>query len=286
MRVRPRDAEAAARAASASSPRRIDAAGRLAAGPRAGSRARPSGRAPARQRTCPASRHRAALDRASWASRSSRCCVLIGIAAWPRLVPRHKKTTARHVHDDPQGRDDRGRRPQRRHRRPTARSSCTGSRSAAPTPSSRSSTATSRRQRSSSRRATARRVHVRARRASPPPSCSTAMPTGATVEIDGKPVGTTPMTLTDLAAARHRRSRSRSRSPATRTRSATKLAVPGPGKELRMVQPLQVADDFARVKLVSPTRPARRSRTTASCSPASRRPPRCSSRPASRSASC
>jgi len=73
-------------------------------------------------------------------------------------------------------------------------------------------------------------------------------PTGASVDIDGKPVGTTPLTLKSLTPA----------STAVITfkkagyhDATAKLAVPGPGKETQLVQPLAVSEELARVKLVS-----------------------------------
>lgn len=73
-------------------------------------------------------------------------------------------------------------------------------------------------------------------------------PSGASVEVDGKPLGTTPLTITTLP-------------PNTSAELAVektgyhpakvKIEVPGPGKELRMVHPLAISDDLARVKLVS-----------------------------------
>ena len=75
-----------------------------------------------------------------------------------------------------------------------------------------------------------------------------SMPTGATVEIDGKPVGTTPLTLTTLPAGKSVPFMFKK----TGYHDATgTLDVPGPGKELRFVQPLAVSDQFARIKLVS-----------------------------------
>jgi hypothetical protein len=73
-------------------------------------------------------------------------------------------------------------------------------------------------------------------------------PTGATIEIDGKTVGTTPLTVPTL--------------PANTTATVTfkkagfhdtiaKLAVPGPGKQTKLIQPLAVSEELARVKLVS-----------------------------------
>ena len=73
-------------------------------------------------------------------------------------------------------------------------------------------------------------------------------PPGAAVELDGKPVGMTPFTITSLAPG----------SLATFTfkkagyRDATaKLTAPGPGKETRLIQPLTMSAELARVKLVS-----------------------------------
>jgi hypothetical protein len=73
-------------------------------------------------------------------------------------------------------------------------------------------------------------------------------PTGATIEIDGKAHGTTPLTIKSLAPG----------SIATLTfkkagydDASTKLTVPGPGKETQLVQPLAVARELARVRLVS-----------------------------------
>jgi hypothetical protein len=73
-------------------------------------------------------------------------------------------------------------------------------------------------------------------------------PTGATALLDGKPLGTTPFTLTSLAPG----------APAVITfkkpgyRDATaRLTAPGPGKETRLIQPLTAAEELARVKIVS-----------------------------------
>jgi hypothetical protein len=73
-------------------------------------------------------------------------------------------------------------------------------------------------------------------------------PTGAEVEIEGRPVGSTPLTLTSLppgapVAAVFRRTGYR---PAT-----ARLAVPGPGERLRHVQPLEVSDELVRVRFAS-----------------------------------
>jgi hypothetical protein len=75
-----------------------------------------------------------------------------------------------------------------------------------------------------------------------------SQPTGATIEIDGKPAGTTPITLTALTPGTNvtvtfKKSGYQS--------STSSLAVPGPGKAMRFVQPLSVSDDLARIKLVS-----------------------------------
>jgi hypothetical protein len=73
-------------------------------------------------------------------------------------------------------------------------------------------------------------------------------PTGAEVEIDGRPAGSTPLTLTSLppgatVAAVFRRTGYR---PAT-----ARLAVPGPGERLRHVQPLEASDELVAVRFVS-----------------------------------
>jgi CRISPR/Cas system-associated exonuclease Cas4 (RecB family) len=74
------------------------------------------------------------------------------------------------------------------------------------------------------------------------------VPTGASVEIDGKPVGVTPLTLKSLNPG----------APAMVTfkkagyhDATAKLTVPGPGKETRLNQPLAISEELARVKLVS-----------------------------------
>lgn len=73
-------------------------------------------------------------------------------------------------------------------------------------------------------------------------------PSGATIEVDGKALGTTPMSITTLPPG----------TPVQYTikkmgyRTATgTIDVPGPGQKLRMVVPLVISDDLARVKLVS-----------------------------------
>jgi hypothetical protein len=75
-----------------------------------------------------------------------------------------------------------------------------------------------------------------------------SQPTGATVEADGKVLGTTPLTLTMLKPG----SNVQFVMNKTGYRPAPfSLDVPGPGKEVRMVQPLAISDELARVKLVS-----------------------------------
>jgi hypothetical protein len=75
-----------------------------------------------------------------------------------------------------------------------------------------------------------------------------SQPTGAAVEIDGKPMGSTPLTLTSLAPGKpvsivFRR---------TGYRAATaRLDVPGAGDRKRLVQPLAISDEFVRVRFVS-----------------------------------
>jgi len=73
-------------------------------------------------------------------------------------------------------------------------------------------------------------------------------PTGAMVSQDGKDLGQTPLTLTSFPPD----------TAVTLTFKKTgyqdavaKVDVPGPGKELRIVQPLAVAAEFARVRLTS-----------------------------------
>ncbi len=73
-------------------------------------------------------------------------------------------------------------------------------------------------------------------------------PTGATVEVAGKTLGQTPLSVTTFA-------------PSTTVTlsfvktgyqpTTAKLAVPGPGQQVRIVQPLAVNDELARVKLTS-----------------------------------
>jgi PEGA domain len=73
-------------------------------------------------------------------------------------------------------------------------------------------------------------------------------PTGATVVADGKPLGTTPLSITTLAPG----STVALVFAKTGYQDATaNLTVPGPGREVRLVQPLAVGSEFARIKLVS-----------------------------------
>jgi hypothetical protein len=75
-----------------------------------------------------------------------------------------------------------------------------------------------------------------------------SQPTGAAVEIDGRPMGSTPLTLTSLEPGKpvviaFKR---------TGYRAATvRLEVPGVGNRKRVVQPLEISDEFVRVRFVS-----------------------------------
>jgi hypothetical protein len=73
-------------------------------------------------------------------------------------------------------------------------------------------------------------------------------PPGAQVEIDGKPAGTTPLTITTLPPGRA--ARLVLRKPGYQDATA-RIDVPRGGKELRLIQPLTVAQELARVRLVS-----------------------------------
>jgi hypothetical protein len=73
-------------------------------------------------------------------------------------------------------------------------------------------------------------------------------PSGATVEVDGKSLGATPLVITTLppgTAVQYTIKKT-----GYRTANGS-VDVPGPGKEVRMVLPLVISDDLARVKLVS-----------------------------------
>src|SRR4029079_14434402 len=74
-------------------------------------------------------------------------------------------------------------------------------------------------------------------------------PTGASVAIDGKPAGTTPLTVTTLAPGTDvELSFTR---PGYQRVIITSFAVPKAGKETRLVQSLEVMPDLVRVKLAS-----------------------------------
>jgi hypothetical protein len=73
-------------------------------------------------------------------------------------------------------------------------------------------------------------------------------PSGATIEIDGKSLGTTPLTITTLAP---KHDVTITFKKAGYQDARTTLAVPDAGKELRLIQPLAVSQDLARIKLVS-----------------------------------
>ena len=75
-----------------------------------------------------------------------------------------------------------------------------------------------------------------------------SLPTGATVEQDGKALGTTPIALTMLPAGHT--VELVLKKPGYHD-AVAKLDVPGPGKELKYVQPLAVSDELARVRLES-----------------------------------
>jgi hypothetical protein len=75
-----------------------------------------------------------------------------------------------------------------------------------------------------------------------------SQPQGATVEVDGKALGTTPATITSLPPGSSQTVviKKAGFRDATQT-----LTVPGPGKELAIMMPLQISDQLARVKLTS-----------------------------------
>ncbi|HSD90560.1 MAG TPA: PEGA domain-containing protein [Kofleriaceae bacterium] len=73
-------------------------------------------------------------------------------------------------------------------------------------------------------------------------------PPGATVEVDGKPLGTTPVSITTLPPGSSQNVVLKKNGYRDQT---TSLTVPGPGKELSVVLPLQVSDDLARVRIES-----------------------------------
>ena len=73
-------------------------------------------------------------------------------------------------------------------------------------------------------------------------------PTGATVEIDGNTVGSTPLTLKTLEAGKVVTIVFKK---AGYQEVVAKLEVPGPGKDTRLIQPLPISSDLARIKLTS-----------------------------------
>jgi hypothetical protein len=73
-------------------------------------------------------------------------------------------------------------------------------------------------------------------------------PPGADVEIDGRPVGSTPLTLTRLAPGTTVALTFKQRGYRTAT---ARLQVPAAGAAARHVQPLARSDDFVRVRFVS-----------------------------------
>ncbi len=73
-------------------------------------------------------------------------------------------------------------------------------------------------------------------------------PPGAEVMADGTSLGTTPITITKLPPGK---SVALTFTKAGYQTASAKLEVPGPGKETRLIQPLAVSDDLARVKLSS-----------------------------------
>lgn len=75
-----------------------------------------------------------------------------------------------------------------------------------------------------------------------------SQPTGAAVEIDGTPVGSTPLTLSSLVPG----SRVSIVFKRTGYRAATaRLEVPRIGSQKRLVQPLELSDELVRVRFVS-----------------------------------
>lgn len=73
-------------------------------------------------------------------------------------------------------------------------------------------------------------------------------PTGASVEIDGKSAGTTPLVLSTAQAGTTLELVFKKNGYQTTT---AQLEVPGPGKETRLIQPLAVSDELARITLTS-----------------------------------
>ncbi len=75
-----------------------------------------------------------------------------------------------------------------------------------------------------------------------------SQPAGATVEIDGKELGVTPLTVSSLAPGKSVQVvlKKSGFSPTT-----TSVDVPAPGKEVRIVQALALSDDLARIRVES-----------------------------------
>lgn len=73
-------------------------------------------------------------------------------------------------------------------------------------------------------------------------------PSGAELDVDGKPAGTTPVTLRQLAPGS---TASLVFKKAGYHDATTRLSVPGPGKETTLSQPLSVTEELARVRLIS-----------------------------------
>ncbi len=74
------------------------------------------------------------------------------------------------------------------------------------------------------------------------------VPSGASVEIDGKAAGITPLVLTSAPAGS---SLSLTFKKNGYQIASAQLDVPGPGKETRLIQPLAVSDELARITLTS-----------------------------------
>jgi hypothetical protein len=75
-----------------------------------------------------------------------------------------------------------------------------------------------------------------------------SQPTGAIIEVAGKQLGTTPLQITSLPP---NTSVSVVFKKAGYQDASAKIEVPGPGKSVQLVQPLAVASEFARIKLAS-----------------------------------
>jgi hypothetical protein len=73
-------------------------------------------------------------------------------------------------------------------------------------------------------------------------------PSGANVDIDGTSVGITPMTLKNLEPGK---TITITFKKAGFKEVAAKLEVPGPGKETRLIQPLPISSELARIKVTS-----------------------------------